>query len=241
MLHKTRGLVLHHIRYSESSLIVKIYTEAFGVQSYLVKVARSKRGALRNSMFQPMTLLELVVYNRAKSDLQHIREAGVSEAFHSISSDLRKSTIAIFLAELLLKTLKDGEANEELFEFLYSSLHFFDMQSEGIENFHLYFLVQLSRFLGFNPQGEPSGDHSYFDLREGKFTDEQISHSDRIEGPLGQTFYVLTQATAADLSKMSVPRIIRIELLDALLIYYQIHLTGLGTIRSVEVLREVFS
>lgn len=241
MLHKTRGLVLHHIRYSESSLIVKIYTEVFGVQSYLVKGARSKRGAMRNSMFQPMTLLELVVYNRAKSDLQHIREAEVSEAFHSISSDLRKSTIAIFLAELLLKTLKDSEAHEELFDFLYSSLHFFDIQSEGIENFHLYFLLQFSRFLGFQPQGEPSGLHAMFDLREGKFTNEQISHSDRIEGALCQTFYMFTRATAADLSKMSVSRMIRMELLDALLMYYQIHLSGLGTVKSVEVLREVFS
>lgn len=241
MLHKTRGLVLHHIRYSESSLIVKIYTEAFGIQSYLVKGARSKRGSMRNSMFQPMTLLDLVVYNRAKSDLQHIREAGISEAFHSISSELRKSSIAIFLAELLLKTLKEEEANEELFEFLYSSLHFFDMQTEGIENFHLYFMVQLSRFLGFHPQGEPSGLQSIFDLREGKFTDEQISHSDRIEGSLSQAFYMLTQATAAELNEMMVPRAIRLELLDALLLYYQIHLNGLGTIKSVEVLREVFS
>ena len=241
MLHKTRGLVLHHIRYSESSLIVKIYTEAFGVQSYLVKGARSKKGSMRSSMFQPMTLLDLVVYHRNKSDLQHIREAGVAAAFHSISSDLRKSTIAIFLAELLLKTLKEGEANEELFEFLYSSLHFFDMQTEGNENFHLYFMVQLSRFLGFYPQGEPSDKHAFFDMREGKFIDGVTSHGDRIEGSLSQTFYMLTQATAGELNELSIPRIIRMELLDALLIYYQIHLTGLGSIKSVEVLREVFS
>lgn len=221
-------------------MIVKIYTEAFGLQSYLVKGARSRKSSMRSSLFQPMTFLDLVVYHRIKNDLQHIREVAVAEPMHSISSDLRKSTIALFLSEILHKTIKESEANIELFEFLRSSLHFFDMQTEGIENFHLYFMVKLSRFLGFEPQGELQGQRAYFDLREGKFTEEQSSHTDRIEGELSKAFYLLTQASAGSLNKLSIPKIIRMELLDALVVYYHIHLSGLGTIKSLEVLREVF-
>jgi len=240
MLHKTRGIVLHHIKYAESSLIVKIYTQAFGLQSYLVKGARSKRASMRSSLFQPMTLLDLVVYHREKNDLQHIREADLAEAFHSISSDLRKSTIAIFLAEMVIKTLKEGEANDKLFDFMASSLHFFDIQAEGLENFHLYFLIQYSRFLGFNPQGETDGPVTYFDLREGKFTASRPAHPDQIDGEQSQALHMLTLASAGGLNKLSLPKSIRNDLLTTMLMYYQIHLSGLGTIKSLDVLREVF-
>ena len=240
MLHKTRGIVLHHIRYSESSLIVKIYTEAFGLQAYLVRGARSKRSSMRSSMFQPMTSLELVVYHRPQKDLQHIREASVAEPFHSISSDLRKSTIAIFLAEILLKTAKEGEANEDLFEFLVSSLLFFDMQEEGVENFHLYFLVRLSRYLGFSPQADPDTTRAYFDLREGKFTSTLPSHPDHLDGQISSCLSTLTKTSAGELSELTINKTIRNELMSAILMYYQIHLSGLGTIKSLEVLKEVF-
>ncbi len=241
MLHNTRGIVLHHIKYAESSIIVRIYTQTSGLQSYLVKGAHSKRSSLRSSLFQPMTLLDLVVYHRTKNDLQHIREASLAEPFHSISSNLIKSTIAIFLAELTIKTLKEGEANDELFEFMSSSLHFFDIQSEGLENFHLYFLIQYSRFLGFNPQGGPTDSLSYFDLREGKFTSSRPGHPDQISGEQVRALHMLTITSAGGLSKLSIPKMIRNDLLDTILIYYQIHLSGLGTIKSLDVLREVFS
>ena len=156
MIHKTRGIVLHQLKYSETSLIVKIYTERLGLQTYLVKGARSKRSAFSSSHFQPMTLLDLVVYHREKNEIQHLKEAEISEPFHSISSDLRKSTIALFLSEVLMKALNDGEANDELFTFMASSLDFLDMQEEGIEYFHLFFLSRLSLYLGFYPRGNPA-------------------------------------------------------------------------------------
>lgn len=240
MLHKTRGIVLHSIKYSESSIIVKVYTEAFGLQSYLVKGARSKKAALRSSMFQPLTLLDMVVYHRGSSELQHIREASVSEAFHAISSDLRKSAVAIFLAEVLFRSLKEAEASEELFDFLAHSLSFFDMQEAGAEYFHLYFLVRLSRFLGFQPQGMPSGERAHFDLREGRFVAVQAPHPDQVSDAPSRAMWEIMNVSAGDLQSLSLPRKTRDELLDALLIYYQIHLSGLGSIKSLEILREVF-
>lgn len=240
MLLKTRGIVLHHIRYAESSLIVRIYTEEFGLQSYLVKGTRSKRSGMRTSMFQPMTLLQLVVYHRNNRDLQNIREVTIEEPFHSIASDLRKSTISIFLAEFIFKAIKEHESNKELFDFLASSLHFFEMQSEGIESFHLYLMLMLSRFMGLYPQEGGPGENNYFDLREGKFTSLQPLHTDYIKENIARGLHTLTNTSAAELGKMGLDKPTRDELLNALLQYYQIHLHGMGQIKSLDVLREVF-
>jgi len=239
MLHKTRGIVLHHIKYSDTSLIVKIYTEAFGLQAYLVKGARSKKGNFRSSFFQALTLLDMVVYKREKHDLQHLREAEVSESFHSISTDVRKSTMALFLAEVILKSVREGESNSDMFSFIASSLSFFNMQDEGIENFHIFLLLKLSRYLGFNPQGETAGK-AFFDLREGKYYSQQPSHPDYLSPDTSKNLHSIDQCGIGELGKLKFKAEIRSNLLDAVLIYYQIHLDGLGIIKSVEVLKTVF-
>jgi DNA repair protein RecO (recombination protein O) len=240
MIQKTRGIVLHQLKYSESSLIVKIYTELLGLQTYLVKGAHSKRSAFRNSHFQPMTLLDLVVYYREKNDLQHIREAEIAEPFHSISSDLRKSTIALFLSEVLSKALNEGDSNIEMFSFISSSLKFLDMQDEGIENFHLFFLIKLSLYLGFHPRGNPEDDGMYFDLREGKFTHLLPLHPDYLDKEFSSKLYLISNSQAGELASLYLDRTVRNDLLNNVLLYYQIHLNGLGAIRSADILKEVF-
>jgi len=240
MIHKTRGIALHQLKYSDTSLIVKIYTELLGLQSYLVKGARSKRAAIRSSHFQPLTLLDLVVYYREKNNLQHIREAEITEPLYSISSDLRKSTIALFLSEILVKTIHEGEANEEMFAFISSSLRFLDMQETGVEYFHLFFLMKLSLYLGFYPGGMPGSDNPYFDLREGKYASTVPSQPDYLDKDLSVNLYLLSSSQVGDLEKLTIGKQQRNELLNAILLYYQIHLSGLGAIKSVDVLKEVF-
>ncbi len=240
MLHKTRGIVLNAIKYSESSLIVRIYTESFGLQSYLVKGARSRKGSMRSSLFQPCTLLDMVVDHRNNIDLQHLREVSVQKPFHSIAADLHKSTVAVFLSEILFRSLKDTGTGEDLFDFIANSLDFFDMQEKGIEYFHLFFLLRLSLYLGFQPQGKPLGESAFFDLREGRFMQGRPEHSDQLSGEVSMAMWKMMTATAGELNNISIPRPIREELLSALLIYFQIHLSGLGHIRSIDVLREVF-
>lgn len=231
---------MHQLKYSETSLIVKIYTELFGLQTYLVKGARSKRSAFRASHFQPLTLLELVVYHRENNELQHIREAEISAPFHSISSDLRKSTIALFLSEILMKAVHEGEAHDEMFNFISSSLRFLDVQESGVEYFHLFFLAKLSLHLGFYPRGNPGRDGDYFDLREGKFTRTIPPHADYLDHDLGMKLYMLSSSQAGVLATLTFDKRFREELLNAILLYYQIHLSGMGSVKSTEILREVF-
>lgn len=240
MLHKSRGIVIHALKYSETSLVVKIYTEAFGLQSYLVKGARSRKASISHNLFQPMTLLDLVVSHKEGGGLQHIREAGMAEPFHSLSSELRKRTIVLFLSEVLLKSLREDETNAGLFEFLVSSMRFFDLQKKGVEFFHLYFLLHLSRYLGFFPQGEAIQTDSFFDLREGRFTVLKPAHPDFLDSRTGRLFARLMTSRAVDLPDLPFSNTDRKDLLDALLLYYMIHQGGMGSIRSAEVLREVF-
>lgn len=241
MLHKTKGIVLHHIGYSETSIIARIYTELFGLQSYLVKGVRSRKSGMRSSYFQPLTMLDMVVYHREKRELQHIREAEVAEPFSSIASDIRKSTLALFLSEVLYKSIQAGEANTELFHFMENSFRYLEQQDSGVEYFHLHFLLKLSLHLGFYPNGMQDGEARYFDLREGRFSPVIPSHPDYLDESLSHDFSRVSNCHAGDLPGLAMSRSRRQELLNALIIYYQIHLNGLGTIRSAEILREVFS
>lgn len=240
MLHKTRGIVLHHSRYSDSSMIVRIYTELLGLQSYLVKGVYSKRSGMRSSYFQPLTMLDMVVYHREKGGLQHIREAAIAEPFTTISGDIRKSTLALFLSEVLLRSIHEGEANPELFDFMATSFRYLDQQEEGVEYFHLHFLMKLSLHLGFYPRSDDHGPVCFFDLREGKYASHLPSHPDYLDEALSRDLQVLSGCHPGNLGGLSMSRSRRNELLNALLIYYQIHLSGLGSIRSADILKEVF-
>jgi DNA repair protein RecO (recombination protein O) len=187
-----------------------------------------------------MTMLDLVVYHREKKDLQHIRDVEIAEPLHAISSDLRKSTIALFLSEILTKALHEGEQNDEMFGFISSSLRFLDMQEKGVEYFHLFFLAKLSMYLGFYPRGKPAREDHYFDLREGRFLAVAPPHPDHLGRDMGMRLYQLASIQAGEMEHLSIEKHARMELLNALLLYYQIHLSGLGSIKSVPILQEVF-
>jgi DNA repair protein RecO (recombination protein O) len=138
-----------------------------------------------------------------------------------------------------MKSMREGETNSDMFSFIASSLSFFNMQDEGIEYFHIFLLLKLSRYLGFNPQGE-TGDNSFFDLREGKYYSHKPSHPDYLSPDISSALKSIDQCGIGELGKLQMNADLRSNLLDAVLIYYQIHLSGLGTIKSVEVLKTVF-
>ncbi|MEM8896307.1 MAG: DNA repair protein RecO [Bacteroidota bacterium] len=148
MLHKTQGICLSYIKYKESSIIVKIYTKAFGLQSYIVNGLRSSKSKKTLGFFQPLTLLDLVVYHRKDNDIQRLSEFKIADAYLSTPFDIRKMSMAIFLSEFLSRVLKEEEEQAEQFEFLYHSLQVLDQLKEHFENFHLQLIIKLSRYLG---------------------------------------------------------------------------------------------
>jgi DNA repair protein RecO (recombination protein O) len=239
MLETTRGIVFHHVRYSDSSIIAKIYTEQFGLQSYLVRGIRSRRSDTKKALFQHLNLLEMVVSHRGNKELQHLKELHISYPFNSIPFDIRKSAIALFLNEVLYQVIREEEPNPALFEFLFRSITILDQLDSNIASFHLTFLLQLSRFLGFFPKNNYSGSESFFDLAEGRFTNLN-GPADRVAGePFSGYLSVLTNFQGDYQGGVFFNQTHRPELLKIILRYYKYHVPGIREFKSHTVLHEV--
>ncbi|MTI20143.1 DNA repair protein RecO, partial [Fulvivirga sp. RKSG066] len=149
MLHKTPAIVFKYFKYGDTSIIAKIFTAKFGLQTYIVNGVRSRRARNKIALYQPLTLLDLVVYHHPNKDINRISEIKCSEPYSSVNSQIQKSAMAIFLAEIMYKSIKEeGEVND-LFDFIKTSIIFFDHLTDHFQNFHLQFLLKLSKYLGF--------------------------------------------------------------------------------------------
>ncbi|TDE13757.1 DNA repair protein RecO [Dyadobacter psychrotolerans] len=229
MLYKTRGIALSYIRYRESSIIAKIYTELFGIQSYIINGVRSSSSKTnRIALFQPLTLLDLVVYHKGKQDNVHrISEIKCFHPFASLPYHVTKSSLALFVTEILGKTLKEEEANEPLFEFIEHSVLYLDEADKGFENFHIQFLLQLASYLGF-------GIENLHDLEREIKSHHFPQIADKTE--LDATEKLLQGGYG---TLVTLDRTRRISILEKILFFYKIHIDQLGEIRSLEVLSEV--
>jgi DNA repair protein RecO (recombination protein O) len=220
MLHKTRGIVFRFTKYGDSSIIVTIFTELFGLQTYIVNGVRSKSAKGKIALYQPLTLLDLVVYYKENANIKRIKEVRCLHQYQTLQTDIRKSSIGMFINEVLNKAVKEENHAQELFEFFLDSLIILDNQKTDFENFHLIFLIKLSRFLGF-------GAHESGEVLTRRLTgkEEEVLLKKIIAAEYNETF-VMTN-------------IQRRNLLEILLRFYSAHIDTLGEIRSVQVLKEV--
>lgn len=239
MLHQTRGIVFHTIPYSDNRLIAKIYTEQFGLRSYSVTVSRSKNGKMRNSLLQPLTHLDLVVQQREKNTIHTLREMSCHAPFQHLHNDIVKTTIALFLAEVLYKAVREEEANEGMYAYLANALQVLDLVQEGTANFHLVFLVQLSRYLGFFPQTNESGPNSVFDLRDGVFRAATPNHPLFLDAPESRVLEVLRELTFDRMHELLLNGEQRRLMLSHLLRYYELHLNSMRDVKAHQVLSVV--
>jgi len=234
----TQAIVFSSIKYGESSLIVKAFTASDGVKTYMLKgVLASRKGRLKGAYFQPLTQLELVVNHRNKGTLEHIREVRINYPYQDLHTHTVKRTISLFLAEMLAHSIREEERNQELYNYLEAALQWLDTH-EHIANFHIFFLLELTRYLGFYP--DISGwKHPYFDLLEGCFTGN-LPNGPSISGPELEHFKSFLGIEFDGLAEIRLGQKSRNSLLDILLQYYKIHLEGFNTPRSLAVLNEVF-
>ncbi len=241
MLVHTKGIVFRSIKYGDNALVVKIFTEELGIQSYMVKGIRSRRSKTKPSFFEPLTLLEIEADQKPNRQLQHLKEVRVAHAWQHIPFSVEKQSILLFLNEILYKSIREEVPDRELFSWLFHSLIWFDLEETRFINFHLLFLVRLTRFLGFYPEVSALQEQEvrYFDLQNGNFSIHQPAHSYFSEGHLVQKFFRLVHSDKESVKTLTLTTAERRFILDLLLSYYQIHLPGLGNIQSVEVLRMV--
>lgn len=221
MLCKTKAIIFHSIKYGESDIITQAFTETFGKQSFLIHGVRKKKSTLNSYLFQPFSLLEVVAYIKETRDLQRVKELKPSVILKTIHFDIRKSSIALFLSELMNRTLREVEPNIQLFNYINHAVQILDFEEEGIENFHLIFLMQFTKFLGIYPKNNM--DLSTYQI-PGDF---QIKH--------------LLDLSLTDAKKLKIKSQFRSQLLDQLLNFYKDHIDGIGKIKSLDIIREVFA
>lgn len=230
MLHKTRGIVLHYIRYGDSSIIVKIYTAQLGLQSYIVNGVRSaKSKTSKIALYQPLTLLDLVVYYEPeKQKLFRISEVRCAVPYQTLPFNIRKTTVALFLVEVLGKTLKEETANEPLYNFIENSFLAFDEAESHFEDFHFHFLLNLANYLGF---AAPQAEDMIEQLKEaGRWRVAKV-HEEEVFEWLQNTLQTRTYTPLASAW--------RGELLDLIIDFYGLHVESMQHLKSLDVLREL--
>lgn len=240
MLVTTEGIVLHSIKYGESSVIATIYTRDFGRQSYMVNAARTAKSKNRAGLLQPLFCVSLVAYQKHTSELHRVKELKAGMVYQSVPFEIAKSAVAIFLAEVLHKAIHEQESNPEMYDFIKSSLQYFDLMDAGASNFHLWFLFRLASYLGFRPQTDKAGFENWFDLKTGSVVHFQPAHPFYANKEITPVLMELASLKIQDLSGFNITRAVRENLLSVVIDYYQLHFENLGEIKSLGVLREVF-
>ena len=242
-LHKTRGIVLRTVKYGESSIIVTIHTELWGIQSYLVNGVRSssKRGPGKANLFQPASILDLVVYHNDFGNLQRIKEFRWGHLYQFLFFDVVKNAVALFMVELLQKCLKQPEPNPDLFYFIEDAFMHLDSAESGVvANYPLFFALHLAAFFGFRIQDEYSSERTVLDLQEGQFTETHPMHQGTLDGIFSYyTSQLLRVRQPSELNQLTLNRDIRRVMLHAYTSFYAHHIQDFGTMRTLPVLEAV--
>ncbi len=241
MLFKTSGILLHSVKYSDTSLIVKIFSSDFGLKSYIVNASRNKKSKIKASLFQPLALVEIIVSNTEKAKLERISEINIITPYTNIPYNIIKSTITLFLNEILYRAIKEQQNDINLFEFIKNSLLLLDLKQENCSNFHVFFMIQLSRYLGFFPEGSYSISSSIFDLQEGRFINHIPNHPFYLNEMLSNLFYQFITSEYNSIHKLKLDKMQRKALLKALIKFYQLHIASFGEIKSFEILEEIIA
>ncbi|QEE48881.1 DNA repair protein RecO [Flavobacterium alkalisoli] len=237
MLVKTKAIVISSLRYQEKSLIVKCFTESDGLKSYFIRDAFSTRkNSQKIAFFQPLNILEIEAAHKNKGSLEYFKEVKMAHPYYTVNTDITKTTIAIFLSEILHHCIREEEKNESLYHFLETALLWFDNHDE-VANFHLILMMEITKFLGFFPE-RPQNENDFFEMTEGVFTPYQSISCLSVEET--NLFKRLMQLKL-DNSIKSFHVSERQALLKILLDYYAFHLDGFKRPKSLDVLKEIFS
>jgi DNA repair protein RecO (recombination protein O) len=238
MLAKNNGIVLSKIKYKDYDLIVKCYTQNRGVVSYILRgILKSKKSQSKIVYFQPLSQIQIEENYRPNSELHSIKEVKSNYIYKSLHSNIYKSAIVLFLAEVLSSVFKEEDKNEDLYHFIETALQYLDNE-EYFANFHLLFLLKLTRYLGFQP-ANLGQNQSYFNLQSGVFETAETS----IYSVSGKNLTILKDLLGINFDALQTIKINasqRQDFLNMLLHYFELHLDGFKKPKSLQVLNDVF-
>lgn len=241
MLHKTTGIVLKTTNYAETSVIAKIYTQKFGLQAYIINGVKKPSSKIRTNMLQALTVLDMVVYHKKQAGIQRISEATCAPVLLTIPYNIVKSSIALFINEMLYKALKHPTHEPLLFVFLENAIVYLDQTTENCSNFAPVFLLKLTRFLGFNPDVSYADSASYFDLLNGIFVNILPPHPHYISANYITNWVNLLRCPLTQTHLLTFNASTRKYFLQQIINFYNLHIEGFGDIKSHLVLEEVLN
>ena len=237
--YKARGIVLGTLKYGEKGVIVHMLTNVYGRQSYMIQGVRPTAKGSKMALLQPMFAVEFEGLTSSKMDLHRMKDLVPGMVLQSTPFDVRKSTMALFMAEVLYRLVKESEPGSELFDFVWASVAALDALEEGIANFHLWFLANLSRPLGFSPDNEYS-DGAWLDIRDGHFTPHALIPSAALTPENARILHDMLECDVRYLAEIGLNRVERASFLEAMLKYYSFHLDSINAVESLRIMREVF-
>lgn len=230
-----RGIIIHQIRYSDQSRIVRIFCEHHGMKAFMVRTGK----ITGKNLMQQLTLVEFESSIRENIQLQSLKNLRISKALHQIQFDPEKSAMVIFLDELLQKTIPDDYVNDRLFKFLQDGIVLLDDAIDA-RNFHVWFMLEISRYYGFYPTYTPGKTITCLDISTGTFLDKTPSHRNIIEGQTAEVLHNMMDQEWPQVQTMNLHSTLRRSLLNSMVTYFRFHLENLPEIKSIQVLHEVF-
>jgi len=239
MIHKTKAIIIGLVKYGETSLIVHAYTEKFGRQTYMIKGGRSKKSRTKANLFQPLFLLDMNVSHRDGKNLQMIKEAQFSELAPHLNFETYKNPLVLFLAEVLSKVLKEEEGDPQLFSFLSNHISYLIQVDDIPKVYHLSFLINLTRFLGFYPNDNWSDENQFFDLDNAIFTRLENRHAHCLDSNISHLLHLILQTQLSSLETIEMSSEGLKALLRAILNFYALHSHGFTKLKSLSVFEEL--
>jgi DNA repair protein RecO (recombination protein O) len=240
MLVKTKGIIFKSVRYRETSLILDIYTRELGLKTYLINGVRKRNARTPASVLQLMNLVELDAYDQEQHEINRIKEVRPAFLYQNLPFRIERSSIGLFMLEMVRKTIREKETNQKLYDFLESGFLLLDKTTHPTANFHIAFLLEFAAELGFYPERNFSSDRSCFDMREGSFIQTAPFHRDYLGMPESGFLYQFLQSDLSRQHEIKMNRKERTVLLERLIDFYRVQLGDFGPVRSLEVFRDIF-
>ena len=241
MLVKTEAIVLRSLKYGESRLIVDLLTESEGMVAVAVNMPKTQRGKLKRQLFQPLTLLSVELDMRQNRELQHLRDARISVPFSSLATEPAKLGIALFLAEFLYFCSRGEEASEGMFQYVRNSILWLDGSRQNYANFHLVFMMRVSRFIGFMPNVDDYREGDCFDMRNACFVRSSPLHPDYLPAEDASHVSTLLRMNFETMHLFRLSRSERNRIVDIIISYYRLHVPSFPEMRSLSVVRELWA
>jgi DNA repair protein RecO (recombination protein O) len=239
MLLSTKGIVLHCMDYSETSIIARVYTEQLGLQSYIAKGVRKKGARIKRNLFSPLSLIRLVANHKEGEGLRVLRDAACEFQLNGIATDMTKAAVSIYISELLSRSITAQMADTSLFGYIEDAILNLDRATGSVAGFPLAFTIGLTQFLGFDPHNNFSASETYFDMVEGNFSSGPPDHAYYFCSPLSNSFAEVLDTLNTGVEHVQIGYSTRTELLSKMLLYFRIHIPAFGELKSVKVLSDV--